>query len=612
MVYDFFQSYYPAKSSNGVAMINLDQASVDALAKQDSIYFPYHRSIFGEFLDVAKIIGAKAVGFDVVFSEPSARGPTDDKAFADAIAEAGFPVVVVSPDGETPPTDTLKSARNLSWGHTIAVPPIDGIFRRLRIDGQTFVSQLVSGRHSGWIHFADQRNIPQESFYNILQAKFDPALQAELSGKLAGKIWVLGYTAKGLRDVKPTPIAATSSGAVLPTNMISELLAGSSGLREFGMKWYVLIVVSWFLIWLFLRLVINPQTPTSLLLIALVTSIFGPFLTSGLIWTSLDGWVDPFPIVFGLLVGTALHFVFKVRRDWGDRRKFAKAIQHSMSPQLLKLIETGDVEVRRFGEKREVFVMFSDLVGFTTISEQLSPEMLVRFMNAYLDGAVNLIISRSGYVDKFIGDAIMAIWGAPIRSAGHEQLNADSALMVALNLGEIMYECRRKWKQEHGHELNVDVRTGIHFGEAVVGNFGSHDRFNYTALGDTVNLASRLEGVGKYYNQSITISGDVLSKTSPEVASQFFFVDEIAVKGKDRGTKIYSSLRGIPSQHLASYKNGLDAYMAKRWEYATEFFQSAELGGVGAAKTLRQRCESLRIGKGIDKFENGIWKLDEK
>ena len=595
-----------------MAMINLDQASVDALAKQDSIYFPYPRALFGEFLDAAKIIGAKAVGFDVVFSEPSARGPADDEAFADAIAKAGFPVVVVSPDGETPPTDTLKSASNLSWGHTIAVPPIDGIFRRLRVDGQTFVSKLVSGSHSGWIHFGDQKNIPQESFYNVLQAKFDPAFQAELSEKLAGKIWVLAYTAHGLRDVKPTPIAATSSGGVLPAHMISEILVGARGLQEFGIKWYVLIVVSWFLIWLSIRLIIDPQTPTSLILIALVTSVLGPFLTSGLFWTNLDGWLDPFPIVFGLLIGTSLHFVVKVRRDWGDRRKFAKAIQHSMSPQLLKLIETGDVEVRRFGEKREVFVMFSDLVGFTTISEQLSPELLVKFMNAYLDGAVNLIISRSGYVDKFIGDAIMAIWGAPIRSDGHKQLNADSAVMVALNLGEVMEGCRRTWQQEHGHELDVDVRTGIHFGEAVVGNFGSHDRFNYTALGDTVNLASRLEGVGKYYNQSITISGDVLSKTSPAVASNFFFVDEIAVKGKDRGTKIYTSLRGITSQHLISYQNGLDAYMSKRWEHAIDFFQSAERGGVGPAKTLRQRCESLRIGKGIDKFENGIWKLDEK
>jgi adenylate cyclase len=276
------------------------------------------------------------------------------------------------------------------------------------------------------------------------------------------------------------------------------------------------------------------------------------------------------------------------------------------------MIENGDVEVRRFGEKREVFVMFSDLVGFTTMSEQLSPEMLVKFMNSYLDGAVNLIISQSGYVDKFIGDAIMAIWGAPIRADGKEQMNADFAVSVALKLGGVMEECRRNWKLEHGQDLSVSVRTGIHFGEAVVGNFGSHDRFNYTALGDTVNLAARLEGVGKYYNQSITISEEVLSKASSDIASKFFFVDEIIVKGKDRGTKIYTTTKDISSKDLIAYERGMGAYRSKQWELATQLFRSAEEGGLGAAKTLRERCEGLRISRGVDQFANGVWKLDEK
>jgi adenylate cyclase len=612
MVHDFFQVSYPAKSSGGVAMIDLNQASIDALAKEDAIYFPYPRALYGEFLEAAKLLGASAVGFDIVFSEPSARGPTDDRAFADAIERVGFPVVVVSPDGDTPPTDALKSAKNLTWGHTKAVAPIDGIFRRLKMDGHTFVSKLVSGDHSGWIHFTEKNNIPQESFYNVLQARLDPSIQAELSSKLTGKIWVLAYTAHGLLDVKPTPLDPISPGAILPAHMISEILSGGRGIQDSGIKWYVMMIVVWFFIWLALRLVIDPHTPTSLLSIALVISIFGPIFTSASLWMNFERWLDPFPITFGLLAGTSLHFVVKVRRDWGDRRKFAKAIQHSMSPQLLKMIENGDVEVRRFGEKREVFVMFSDLVGFTTMSEQLSPEMLVKFMNSYLDGAVNLIISQSGYVDKFIGDAIMAIWGAPIRADGKEQVNADLAITVALKLGDVMEGCRRNWKLEHGQDLSVRVRTGIHFGEAVVGNFGSHDRFNYTALGDTVNLASRLEGVGKYYNQSITVSGDVLSKASPEVASHFLFADEIIVKGKDRGTKIYTESKNISSQHLIIYERGMKAYRSKQWDLAIQHFKSAEEGGLGAAKTLRERCEGLKMGRGTDQFINGVWKLDEK
>jgi adenylate cyclase len=612
MVHDFFQLHFPARNSGSVAMINLDQASINALAKKDDLYFPYPRAIFGEFLGAAKLLGARSVGFDVVFSEPSAKGPPDDKAFADAIPAAGFPVVVVSPDGENPPTDVLRLASNLAWGHTKTVAPIDGIFRRLKVDGQTFVSKLVDGGHTGWIHFTEKKHITQESFYNVLQANHDPSIQAELTAKLGGKIWIFAYSAHGLLDVKPTPIDPISPGAILPAHMISEVLAGGRGIQDSEVTWYVLLVLVWFFVWLALRLVINPHTPTSLLSIALVISILGPIFTSASLWMNFERWLDPFPIAFGLLAGTSLHFVVKVRRDWGDRRRFAKAIQHSMSPQLLKMIENGDVEVRRFGEKREVFVMFSDLVGFTTMSEQLSPEMLVKFMNSYLDGAVNLIISQSGYVDKFIGDAIMAIWGAPIRADGKEQMNADFAVSVALKLGGVMEECRRNWKLEHGQDLSVSVRTGIHFGEAVVGNFGSHDRFNYTALGDTVNLAARLEGVGKYYNQSITISEEVLSKASSDIASKFFFVDEIIVKGKDRGTKIYTTTKDISSKDLIAYERGMGAYRSKQWELATQLFRSAEEGGLGAAKTLRERCEGLRISRGVDQFANGVWKLDEK
>ena len=611
LFHDFLQRQFPAKSSGQVVLIVLDDASIAALAK-DNIYYPYPRALYGELMDTAKRLGARAVGFDIIFRDPSTKGPEDDKALADAIAMFDGSVAVVSDDGKTPPTDILQSAKNLSWGHTHAVPPVDGIFRRLKMEGQTFVSKFIASNHSGWIHFPPRRAIEHVPINNVLQAKFDEDLFKELGPKLQDKIWIVATKAVGLLDVKPNPLDALAPGGELPASLISEAIGGSEGVKEVTILNYCLVASLGFLIWIALLVIIEPQRPGILYMIGSSATVIIPVVGSLVAWLVFTAWFDPMPLLFGLFLTTTLHFVYKVRRDWKERLQFAKAIQHSMSPQMLKLIEQGHVEVRRYGEKQDVFIMFSDLIGFTTMSEQVSPEMLVKLMNFYLDEAVKLIIGHSGYVDKFIGDAIMAIWGAPLKGATSVEVDADSALKVAMSFNNVTELCRRTWEKQYGLVLPLGVRSGIHYGPAIVGNFGSHDRFNYTALGDTVNLASRLEGVGKYYNQLITVSGEVVAKASPKLASEFFLVDELVVKGKEKPTKIYTTSQWSHEGAVNKYKTAFEAYRAEKWDEAIQGFKEAELGGVGAAKTLRMRSEGLKLERGQEKFENGIWKLDEK
>lgn len=612
LFHDLLQRQFPAKNSDQVVLVVLDDASMAAFAKNDEQYFPYPRALYGELLGAAKLLGAKDVGFDIIFSAPSTRGPKDDKAFAEAISNFGATVAVVSQEDVAPPTEILREAKNLKWGHTHVINPPDGIFRRLSMEGQTFVGQLSRGRHSGWIHFPAPGAIPRISLYEVIQAKFDDAIAKQLRPKLKDKTWIVAYEAIGLFDVKPNPMNSIASGGELPASIISELFAGSAGVKEFSNLNYGLIAVFGFTVWIGLIVMIEPQRPSILYMIGSATTFVLPITLSLIAWRTFTAWFDPVPLVFGLLVTTTLHFVYKVRRDWKDRLQFAKAIQHSMSPQMLKLIEQGHVEVRRYGEKQDIFVMFSDLIGFTTMSEQVSPEMLVKLMNFYLDEAVKLIIGHSGYVDKFIGDAIMAIWGAPVKGATSVDVDADSALKVAMSFNNVTELCRKTWEKQYGLVLPLGVRSGIHYGPAIVGNFGSHDRFNYTALGDTVNLASRLEGVGKYYNQLITVSGEVLAKASPKLASEFFLVDEVVVKGKEKPTKIYTTSQWSHEGAVNKYKTAFEAYRAEKWDDAIRGFKEAEPGGVGAAKTLRMRSEELRLGRGREKFENGIWKLDEK
>lgn len=613
IMHDWLQRTFPAPSSNHVALVLVDQSSVDALAREDGVFFPFPRALYAELLASAKKLGATAVGFDIILSEPSARGPEDDQALAAAIENAGFPIAFVSDRDKSQPTEILKKTKGLAWGDTHTIPSPDGIFRRLAESPGSFASALVPGRtHTGWIHFTRPNSIPEVPFYNVLQPKLHEGLKSELSGK----IWVVGYSAAGLLDVKPTPIDPNSPGAYLPAHLISEKLQGLTGIHSLETSWYLTLSIGLILIWAGFLLAFNPQHPTSLVFISLSTSILGPIIISVAGWNAWQAWIDPVALGSCLLSAVGIHFAYKVRRDWAERRRFARTIEHSMSPDMLKMIENGEVEVRRYGEKREICILFADLSGFTTMSEKLTPEMLVQLMNEYLDGAVDLILKNSGYVDKFIGDAVMALWGAPIKTSTDESIgqtqDANAALTAALGFSNVTAVCRERWKKERNFELPVFARVGVHFGEAIVGNIGSHNRFNYTALGDAVNLASRLEGVGKYYNQLVTVSGEVIAQSSPDVRDHFFCIDEITVKGKAQPTRIFAAKESLTHEAIAAYAQAFEYYRTAQWAKASEGFYLAAKNGVGAAESLRERCEALKIGVDQHKFKDGVWILDEK
>jgi len=616
IMHDWLQRTFPAPSSNQVALVLVDQATVDSLANQ-YIYFPFRRELYANLLNAAKKLGAKAVGFDIIFSKPSERGPKDDLAFASAIENAGFPIAFVSDGDKSQPTEILKKSKGLSWGDTHTVPPPDGIFRRLAESPKSFASALAPGHtHTGWIHFTRPKSIPEVPLFNVLQTETGEELEPEilngLKSKLSGKIWVVGYSAAGLLDIKPSPIDPNGSGAYLPAHLISEKLQGLTGIHPLETSGYLTLSVGLILIWVGFLLAFNPQHPTSLLFLSLSTSILGPIIISVAVWNAWQTWIDPVALASCLLTSVGIHFTYKVRRDWAERRRFARTIEHSMSPDMLKMIENGEVEVRRYGEKRELCILFADLSGFTTMSEILTPEMLVHLMNEYLDGVVDLIMKRSGYIDKFIGDAVMALWGAPIRSGVDSSKDADAALMAALGFSDVTNFCRDRWKKERNLDLPVFSRVGVHFGEAIVGNIGSHNRFNYTALGDAVNLASRLEGVGKYYNQLVTVSGEVIARASSDVRDRFFCVDEITVKGKAQPTRIFTSKDNLTPEAIATYTQAFDYYRTGQWAKASEGFSHAVKNGIGAAKNLQERCAALNVGVDQHKFRNGVWILDEK
>ena len=237
-----------------------------------------------------------------------------------------------------------------------------------------------------------------------------------------------------------------------------------------------------------------------------------------------------------------------------------------------QLIATGE-EASLGGHKRALTVFFSDIAGFTSIAEGLAPEELMLHLSEYFDELTQILSDQHGTVDKYIGDGIMAFWGAPVP----DDKQAFHACNAALICQERLKDLNRKWADAGKSPLAT--RIGISTGETVVGNVGSRERINYTVMGDNVNLASRLEGVNKLYGTQIIVS----RATYEAVEDKFWFrpLDIVAVKGRSEGTVIYELMRrrgDLGAEQTAElcvdFANGFEAYLARDWERAIQIFES--------------------------------------
>jgi adenylate cyclase len=236
-----------------------------------------------------------------------------------------------------------------------------------------------------------------------------------------------------------------------------------------------------------------------------------------------------------------------------------------------QLVHTGE-EARPGGHKRELTVFFSDVAGFTTIAERMPPEDLMRHLSEYFDELTRILSDHKGTVDKYIGDGILAFWGAPVPDGDH----AFNACTASLLCREKLIELRKKWSRE-GSDL-LFTRIGISTGETIVGNVGSSERINYTVIGDNVNLASRLEGANKFFGTNIIVS----QQTYEMVSDKFWFrpLGVIAVKGKFRESTIFELMgkkeegkTGPTDELCREFSLGLEAYLAREWEAAHRRFR---------------------------------------
>ena len=248
------------------------------------------------------------------------------------------------------------------------------------------------------------------------------------------------------------------------------------------------------------------------------------------------------------------------------------------------------------GENRELAILFSDIRSFTSISENMAPDDLVNSLNRYFSGQVDIIMNRNGIVDKYIGDAIMAFWGAPVK---HND-DALQALLAALDMMEAVKAFNANQKKIGKPEFNIGV--GINFGTVTVGNIGSERKMDYTVIGDMVNLASRLEGLTKTYHAEILVSETVYAAvrkpdTGNETPALFFrLLDSVAVKGKTKGVKIFTVKKSPAAEEAkawAIHNQGMECYYRRDFEGAAKRFKAALtlLNGDFIAEEMLKRCQ---------------------
>jgi adenylate cyclase len=410
-----------------------------------------------------------------------------------------------------------------------------------------------------WVHFA--RHDPQivVSVADVLEGKVAPE-------RIKGKLILVGTSAAGLNDIKTTPVDPAMAGVEIHAQVLESALT-----RAVLTQPYYGPALEFFSALLLGLLVIAFAPMFGPVTLVLVGALFATGLigTSWYFYTQQRLLIDfTYPLLSTTLIYLTLVFSSFVREQ-AQRRQIRSAFGQYLSPALIEQLAQSPEKLVLGGEEREMTIMFSDVRGFTTISESFKsdPQGLTSLMNRFLTPLTNVILARKGTIDKYMGDAIMAFWNAPLDDKEH-QINACEAAVDMLEQIEVLNKEREQEAQDGGPTyIPINVGVGLNTGTCVVGNMGSNLRFSYSVLGDSVNLASRLEGQSKEYGFPIIVG----SKTALAVKERFAILelDFIIVKGKKEPEVIYAiagrqdtaqsgrfqRLRNLTIEMLACYRS---------------------------------------------------------
>ena len=647
----------PEKADDRIVLILIDQESLDVYSREQGISWPWPRQMYVPIIEYCRNAGAAAVFFDLIFSEDSVWGMDDDLALAESMQEEGgvflpvhfsrrqaaysrrkiperfalepssYPSQAVMPSASfTAPLDIYLEAAE-GMGNVQTPPDDDGIFRRIPllvswedavypalpaamdiyITGNTPFNRIPLDKNGRMIirYYGPAGVYPRYSAAAVIDSYVcsRSGEEPQIPGSsFEGKIVLVGGSAPGILDLRPTPFSPVFPGVEIQAAALDNLLNGDAVRRSsFGLS--VLFV---FILSLGISLgatLINRFWKTAVF--AAAGFLIPPAAAAGAFFSGI--WLDLAAPLFSAAAAFTLAVFMNYRVEGKQRRFIRRVFSHYLSGHVIERIIADPDRLKLGGEEREVSSFFSDVAGFTSISEGLTPEELVLMLNRYLSEMSDIILKSGGTLDKYEGDAIIAFWNAPLNQPDH----AFRACCSALDCQRKLDALRPVFKEEFGHE--IFARIGINSGPAVVGNMGSQNRFDYTAMGDTINLASRLEGACKQYGIS-TLIGE---KTQMQVREKILTreIDKIRVKGKSRPVRVYELIGmkdKVPAEKIKEaelFEEALVLYRRKEWNRAAEKFRM--LNNDPAAAVYLRRLQFLKTSPPSEDWE-GVFDLKSK
>ena len=425
--------------------------------------------------------------------------------------------------------------------------------------------------------------IPSYSIVDIIDHKI-PA------GVLKDKVVLVGATAIAAFDLRSTPFSTATPGVYVHASAIQNMID-----LKFLQRWPGFALIEGVLILLLgvIAGLVIPKIRISLGLAYTVGMIAALIIGDQLFVFGHGQWMRIVAPILEIIVIFVAITIYRYLTEEKEKRVVRNAFQFYLTKSVVDAVLKDTTRLKLGGEKKELTVLFSDIRGFTTISERLSPEDLAQFMNSYLTPMTDLVFHHEGTLDKYMGDAIMAIFGAPIEQPDH----ATRACLTALDMMTELVGLQAKWREQGLPE--VDIGIGLNSGPMVVGNMGSKMRFDYTVMGDNVNLGSRLEGINKEYGTNIIISEYTYALCKADVFVRE--IDAVRVKGKREPVRIFELRgRGSPSSDeaafIALFDKALAAYRGQRWDDAIAGFQAcmAARDTDYCSKKYIDRCRSMQ------------------
>jgi adenylate cyclase len=443
---------------------------------------------------------------------------------------------------------------------------------------------------------------PIYSFADVAKGRISPE-------KLKGKILFMGMTALGIYDMRVTPFDSNTPGveinATIADNIISGRLITRSGIEAL-IDLFFIVVLGLFVFFMTAR--VSPKlTFPAFLLIAVAYLWFANYMFGQGRWLSMI-----YPMTSALccyVVSTAFHFMTLDRRSRQIRSVFSSYVSSKIVDQLINDPDSAKIG----GVSRDVTIIFLDVRGFTSFSEEMAPAQVVEVLNSYLAALTLVIMEYGGTVDKFLGDGIMAYWGAPLSQQGHAEAAVQCTLAM-LDVSRQMAVKRKKLDQ-----VSLSFRIGINSGDVIAGNIGlKGKKMEYTVIGDNVNLAARLEGTAKFYGVDVLVSDGTFMQTRD--AFLYRELDCIRVVGKKREVNIYEliAVRGGIDPHeeqarITEFEKGLDCYRNRQWNESDKIFSAIcrQFPEDVPATIYRQRSRDLLETPPADDWD-GIFERKQK